>query len=87
VFEVLGLRPQAEAQTNLGRSDMVVETTTAIYIWELKMDKSPKSAIEQIHEKKYYEKYQYLKKPIQLIGLKFSSKERNITEFKVEDYK
>jgi hypothetical protein len=86
VFEVLGLRPQAEAQTNIGRSDMVVETTTAIYIWELKMDKSPGSAIEQIHEKKYYEKYLHLGKPIKLIGLKFSSKERNITEFKVESH-
>ncbi len=86
VFEVLGLRPQAEAQTNIGRSDMVVETADAIYIWELKMDESPEAAIAQIHEKKYYEKYLHLGKAIKLIGVEFSSTERNITKFKVEEY-
>ena len=85
VFEVLGLRPQAEAQTNIGRSDMVVETAAAIYIWEFKMDESPDAAIAQIHEKKYYEKYKHLGKAIKLIGLEFSSTERNIIGFKVEE--
>ena len=56
---------------------MVVETAAAIYIWELKMDESPDAAIAQIY---------HLAKPIKLIGVEFSSTERNITEFKVEDY-
>jgi hypothetical protein len=85
-FELIGLRPRAEDLTNIGRADMVVETNSAIYIFEMKVDKSPDSALAQIHEKKYHEKYLHLAKPIKLIGVEFSSKERNITEFKVEDY-
>jgi hypothetical protein len=79
-------RVSAEVRTNKGRIDMVIELPNETWIMEFKINASADSALAQIHEMKYYEKYLHLSKPIKLIGVEFSSTERNITEFKVEDY-
>ena len=43
-----------------------------------------KGALKQIKEKKYYEKYEKKGNTIHLLGINFSSKERNITDWKEE---
>jgi hypothetical protein len=78
-------RVKAEVRTNKGRIDMVIELPSETWVIEFKINQSADSAIAQIHEKKYYEKYLHLGKPIKLIGVEFSSKERNITGFKIEE--
>jgi Holliday junction resolvase-like predicted endonuclease len=80
-------RVSAEVRTNKGRIDMVVELTNEIWIMEFKINQNADSALSQIREKKYYEKYLSSNKVIKLIGVSFSTTERNITAFKVEDYK
>ena len=55
-----------------------------VYIIELKLDKSAEEALSQIKEKKYYEKYAKDGAVIHLLGINFSSQERNITEWKEE---
>ena len=87
ICRMVSERVKAEVRTNKGRIDMVIELPTETWIIEFKINASADSALAQIHEKKYYEKYTHLKKPIKLIGVEFSSTERNITEFKVEDYR
>ncbi len=66
-----------EIQTNLGRIDAVLETKNKIYIMEFKMG-SEQDALNQIKQKKYYEKYQGNNKTIVLIGIGFDSEKRNI---------
>jgi hypothetical protein len=86
ICRLLTGRVAAEVSTNIGIIDMVIDLPAEIWIMEFKINASADSALAQIHEKKYYEKYLHLGKPIKLIGVEFSSTERNITEFKVEDY-
>ncbi len=67
--------------TNKGRIDMSVETDETIYLIEFKVDMPEKKALEQTRAKGYAEKYQATGKDIVLIGIGFSSAERNVTEF------
>jgi hypothetical protein len=73
----------AQIQTNRGRIDQVIETDNTIYIFEFKLENAQK-AIDQIHRKKYYEKYQNQSKRIVLVGVSFSKEERNIKDWLIE---
>lgn len=79
----LGYDFTAEDYTNKGRIDLTVKVAEHIYIFEFKVDMK-ESAIKQIKERKYYEKYISPNNIIHLIGINFSSEEKNITEFKTE---
>ena len=86
-FVASGMDAIAEDHSLRGRADNVIKTKSHIYICELKVDGSAKEALVQIKERKYYEKYlpQRAKgMEIHLIGINFSSEERNIKEYKEE---
>ena len=79
------LDARAEEPSAMGRADEeVMVSGNIVYIIELKLDKSAEEALCQIKEKKYYEKYAKDGAVIHLLGINFSSKERNITEWKEE---
>jgi hypothetical protein len=89
-IQSLGIECIAEDVTNRGRIDLTIKIGDYIYIFEFKVmqdDKSEKKAIEQILDKKYYEKYLNENKKIFLIGIEFSTKERNIINFNIENIK
>ncbi len=67
--------------TNKGRIDMSVETDNTIYLIEFKVDMPEETALSQIRDRGYAEKYQARGKKIILIGIGFSSKEKNVTDF------
>nr|WP_255350145.1 AAA family ATPase [Marinitoga sp. 1155] len=77
-----GIDVKAEELTNLGRSDLVIEFDERIYLFEIKVDKSAIDAINQIKEKKYYEKYRG--KEIYIIGININSEKRNIENYIIE---
>ena len=83
-FAALGLEIVPEDITNKGRIDLTVKTPDSVYIFEFKVDSS-EPAIHQIMERKYYEKYQTEYKSIYLVGINFSSDEKNITDFQWEN--
>ncbi len=66
--------------TNKGRIDMSVETDHIIYLIEFKVDMPQYKALEQLKTKGYAEKYQAKGKKIVLIGIGFSSREKNLTD-------
>ncbi len=68
-LKLVGYHIEAEVKTNRGRIDAIVQTKDTIYIIEFKVNQSAKEAIQQIHDRKYYEKYQNLGKKIALIGM------------------
>ncbi len=72
---------RVEDCTNKGRIDMSVEMDETIYLIEFKVDMPGDKALGQIKAKGYPEKYQTTGKEVILIGIGFSSKERNVTEF------
>ncbi len=79
------LRP--EDQQSHGRSDLIAEGKTGIYIFEFKVDKSAEEALVQIREKNYAAPYLADGRPIFAIGLNFSSESSLLTDFAVERVK
>ncbi len=63
------------------KAAMSVEMADTIYLIEFKVDMPQQKALEQIKDRGYAEKYQAKGKKIVLIGIGFSSEEKNVTEF------
>ncbi len=84
LFTLIGIRIKAEVSTNIGRIDAAVETLTNIYVFEFKLNDTAESALQQIKDKKYYEKYLSSGKEIKLIGATFSKETRNLDKWLVE---
>ena len=80
----MGFNPLSERSTNVGRIDVVLEVTNTTYIMELKLNGSSSAALKQIHDKGYFKPYTHKGKKIVIIGANFSSKERNISDWKAE---
>jgi len=78
----LGVEVIAEDVTNKGRIDLTLKMPNAIFIFEFKTDEE--GSIQQIKHKKYHEKYIGLNKQIYLVGIEFSSSERNIVKVQWE---
>jgi len=85
VFRLLGADIHNEVHLNNGRIDTVIVNHNHIYIFEFKMDQPAEVAIAQIKEKGYATPYLNDGKPITLIGINFSRKERNIVEWVEEE--
>jgi hypothetical protein len=82
-FSALGLEVRVEETTNHGQLDMVVLFEDCCYIFEFKVIeqlKDENSALQQIKEHNYAEKFKADYQNIYLIGVEFSRKERNITK-------
>jgi len=85
-FASLGLDVIPEDATNHGKIDMTLKFNEKIYIFEFKVTelvKDKNSALQQIRDKRYYEKYSD-NKDIYLIGIEFSKEDRNITSYEWE---
>lgn len=81
ILESMGIKTQSEKQTNLGRIDIAIEMKDCVYIMELKFEKDAETAVRQIENKKYKEQYSISKKDIILLGINFSDKARNISDW------
>jgi hypothetical protein len=69
-----GIETKVEEITNKGRIDLVAIVLDKVYIFELKLNGE---AIEQIENKKYYEKYlNYLE--VYIIGVEFDRENKNV---------
>jgi len=80
-----GLDIIAEDTTNLGRIDLTIKLDNNIYIIEFKVDGT--DSLNQIKQKDYASKYKSKDKNIYLIGIEFSSKDKNISNFEYEQHK
>ena len=78
ILSLLGAKVDIEELTNNGRIDAVLETASTIYLFEFKLYNTAQEALNQIEDKKYYQKYLNQKKPIQLVGVQFDTEEKNI---------
>ena len=85
-FAAAGLDVRVEDSTSRGRLDMAVLFNDQIYLFELKtVEKEPEgTAMAQIEEKGYADKYRRLGQPIHLVGVEFSREERNVAAFAAE---
>ena len=71
-----GFRVEQEVSHAGGRTDIVADHPCGTYIFELKVDKSPKVAMSQMQRKKYAAPYRAAGKPVWAVGLSFIGKTR-----------
>ena len=84
VFSLLGRYVDVEVHTPRDRVDVVLRTSTTLYLIELKLDKSADDAIEQINLKNYAERFALCGLPIVKVGINFDSKKGTIGDWKIE---
>ncbi len=82
LFKLIGLHIEGEVRTNNGRIDAVVKVEDRIYIFEFKINAPAQTALEQIKDKKYAQKYMGDRKQIICVGVSFSTLERQVAEWK-----
>ena len=87
IFSLLGNNIKSEVKTALGRIDAVVETHSHVYVFELKLDGSAQTAIEQIKSKGYMRPYERSGKQLTAVGVNFSSEQRTISDWKIQQVK
>ncbi|MEM7183945.1 MAG: AAA family ATPase [Spirochaetota bacterium] len=86
-FTAIGVDVRPEDVTNNGQVDITVLFGDNVYVFEFKVIELTEagSALAQIKEKKYYEKYLTGKESnVFLIGVEFSKDERNISNYEWE---
>ena len=85
IFSLMGFYLDVEVHTAKGRVDLVLHAPQALYIIEIKLNKSAESALEQIELKQYDKRFALLNLPIVKVGVNFSTEERNITDWTITD--
>ena len=86
-FAALGLNVRTEDPRNDGRMDMTLLFEGRCYIFEFKVveySTGDGSALQQIKDKKYADKYSADYKEIYLVGVEFRKEDKNIVRFEYE---
>lgn len=85
-FAAMGVEIKLEDPTNVGRIDMTVLFAGQVFLFEFKVvEMNPNgSALQQLKDMAYADKYRNRGEPIHLIGVEFSKASRNIVGFGVE---
>ena len=83
IFSLFGRYVEVEVRTPTGRVDMVMKTSKAIYVIELKLNMSANAAIKQIDLKDYPSKFSLTGLPIVKMGINFDPERRTIGDWSV----
>ena len=87
MFIVFSLRSNyiadVEVRTPSGRVDMVMRTDKALYLFELKMNKSAAAAMKQIDLKDYPARFAMCGLPIVKVGINFDDERRTISDWEI----
>ncbi len=83
-IKLCGFHIESEVSVSTGRIDAVMIYENKVYIFEFKLNDTADSALEQIREKKYVKKYENQGKEVILVGIGFSGKRKEVSDWKVE---
>ena len=83
LFRLMGQYVDVEVQSAIGRADVVLNLSDAIYVFEFKFDGTPEEALAQIESKNYAIPFQSDGRRIVKIGVNFDSATRTIGEWKI----
>ncbi len=78
IATLIGFEVLSEVATSKGRADCIMVLKKQIFIFEFKFNGTGQEALEQIQDKKYYEKYLIKHKQITLVGISFNYKDKEL---------
>ena len=84
IFSLFGRYVDVEVHTPTGRVDIVMYTSKALYLFELKLNMSSQAAIAQIDLKDYSSKFALTGLPIVKVGINFDATRHTIGEWQVK---
>ena len=84
IFNAIGCRVEVEKMISTGRIDMVVETSTIIYVLELKLSNNGgvNAAAEQIKAKQYAEPFKADKRKVIALGVELDETGKGLIDWK-----
>ena len=83
IFSLLGMYVDVEVRTPRGRVDMVMRTSTTLYVVELKFNKTADSAMQQIDLKNYPQRFALCGLPVVKVGINFDGEQRTLGDWKI----
>ena len=81
VTNLIGLQVQAERHTSAGSIDIVLSTPKYVYVIEIKLNKKPQDALDQINSKEYTLPWVADGRKVFKIGAVFSSRTRTLSKW------
>ena len=85
MLKIIGQQVQVERHTSNGRIDVLIQTDRFVYIIELKRDKNPNDALDQIDEKGYDWPFMADERKVFKIGANFSTKNHRLENWVVKE--
>ena len=85
IFSLLGRYVDVEVRTPKGRVDMVMNSGKALYLFELKLNKSAEAAMNQINLKDYPSRFALAGLPVIKVGINFNSETHTIEDWVIDD--
>jgi Predicted AAA-ATPase/PD-(D/E)XK nuclease superfamily len=85
IFTMVGSDPRSEMHTAIGRIDTVIITASRIFLFEFKMNETPKEAIQCIKNRAYTDSLRHLNKPITGVGVVFSVEKKGVADWDKEE--
>ncbi|MGM9777454.1 MAG: AAA family ATPase [Prevotella sp.] len=83
IFSLMGKYVDVEVRTPTGRVDIVMRTDKALYLFELKLNRSAEAAMNQIDLKDYPSRFSLCGLPIIKVGINFDAEKRTIGDWKI----
>ena len=84
IFSLFGMYVDVEVRTPVGRLDMVMRTTTTLYVVELKLNQSAEAAMHQIDLKQYPERFRLTGLPLVKVGINLDSERHTLRDWTIE---
>ncbi len=84
IFSVLDHYVDVEVRTATGRVDMVLRTATHLYLFELKLNKSARSAMQQIDLKQYPKRFALCGLPVVKVAIGFDTATHTLADWLIE---
>ena len=85
MLKIIGQQVQVECHTSNGRIDVLIQTDKFVYIIELKRDKNPNDALDQIDEKGYDWPFMADERKVFKIGANFSTKNHRLENWVIKE--
>ncbi len=83
ILELMGEYVEVERATSNGRIDILIQTKEYVYIIEIKINDTVDAALQQVEDKGYARRFADDKRKIFKIGVRFSTENRCIEDWKV----